>query len=429
MDKETLREKLEKIEEQEITNAIKKSNKLNKRAVKGWLVLLGCGITIVIIGLLYRFTGKGESIHFSNPKMYGTIVDLNDFMIVDNTLAINYSPRIPIRGIFLTANTAGIQTSLDNLIKLANETEINAFVIDVKNDDGHITYDMDIPLVDQIGSEYYAIKDIDVVMDKLYDNNIYPIARIVAFKDPYLSSHVTEYAIKNQDGSLFQYKNITWISPYNKDAWKYIIDVAKEAAKSGFKEIQFDYIRFEATHSLEGANFGATADTTKSRTEVIVEFIEYAQKELEPYDVAISADVFGTIIISAIDANMIGQNYYEMSKRLDVICPMVYPSHYGRGYYGVPASQPPDLFPYEIIYGSMQDSNKVIDTIPKGENRPIVRPWLQAFTASYLGGGNYMTYDGDAIKKQIQAAYDAGLDEWLLWNSGNRYYKEGLIGK
>lgn len=408
----------------------KKKKTSIKLALRGWLVLFICGILAVVIATVYRFGIKSDEINIGDKNIAlatGNMVDFNDFMEKDNKLSKEYYVKKPIRGIFLTANTAGIRSSLDALIQLANETEINAFVIDVKNDDGHITYDMNVPLADSIGAERYAIKDIDEVMDKLYDNNIFPIARIVVFKDPFLSSHITDYAIKNQDGSLFQYKKISWLSPYNEDAWKYIVDVAKEAALTGFKEIQFDYIRFEATGSLANANFG-NVDQSLSRTDVITKFIDYAMKELKPYNVEVSADVFGTIIISEIDANMIGQNYLEMGKRLDVICPMVYPSHYGRGYYGIPASLPPDLHPYEIIYGSMMDSEKVLDLIPKGENRAIVRPWLQAFTASYLGKGNYMTYDGEAIRKQIQAAYDAGLDEWLLWNSGNRYSKEGIIG-
>lgn len=408
-------------------SGVKKKKNRNRLAIKCWLVLFIVGIATVALSYLYRLDHM-EEIKLKDPKVYGTLVDLTDFMKVNDATDVDYSVRKPIKGIFLTANTAGIASSLDNLINLANETEINAFVIDVKNDFGNVTYDMNLPMVDQIGAEYHAIKDIDAVMDKLYDNNIYPIARIVAFKDPYLSSHVTDYAIKNKDGSLFKYKDISWISPYNEDAWKYIVDIAKEAAKSGFKEIQFDYIRFEATHSLEQADFG-TVDSTENRMEVIVRFIEYAQKELEPYDVVVSADVFGTIIVSDIDAKMIGQNYLEMAKRLDVICPMVYPSHYGRGYYGVPASKSPDFYPYEIIYGSMMDSNKVLSNISEGENKPIVRPWLQAFTASYLGSGNYMTYDGNAIKKQIQAVNDAGLEEWLLWNSGNRYSRDGLMAE
>ncbi len=382
---------------------------------------------IAIVAFLFFFGNDLKNGVSRIQNSSSETVDLSDYNVLKQGKVKPYKAE-PIKGIFLTANTAGISSSLDALIQLANQTEINAFVIDVKNDFGNVTYNMDIKQVDEIGSEYIAIKDINKVMDKLYNNNIYPIARIVAFKDPYLSSHKTEYAIKNKDGSLFQYKNVSWVSPYNKDAWKYIVDIAKEAALSGFKEIQFDYIRFEATYSLENADFGHE-DSYENRMEIIVDFIEYAKSELEPYGVVVSADVFGTIIVSEIDAKMIGQNYLEMSKSLDVICPMVYPSHYGRGYYGVPASKSPDLYPYEIIYGSMMDSNNVINKITSENERPVVRPWLQAFTASYLGGGNYMTYDGKAIQAQIKAVKDAGLEEWLLWNSGNRYSKDGLSAK
>ncbi|MBC7958937.1 MAG: putative glycoside hydrolase [Vallitaleaceae bacterium] len=419
----------------------KKDQNTQKKSVKGWLVLLVSGLLCIAIAVVYRFVlNKDEisevpldptqTIEGENSKEKATvqeptkeaIIDFSDFMPSRQEVSTVFKTQAPIRGIFLTANTAGIETSLDKLIQLADETEINAFVIDVKNDDGNITFDINVPLVDEIGSEDRAIRNINIVMDKLYNHNIYPIARIVAFKDPYLSSHVTDYAIKNADGSLFYYKKISWLNPYNKDCWKYIIDVAKEAAKAGFKEIQFDYIRFEATHSLDNANFGETNNLT--RMDVIASFIDYAKTELKPYDVVVSADVFGTIIESEVDAKMIGQNYQEMAKRLDVICPMVYPSHYGRGYFGLPSTEPPDLHPYEIIFGSMQASNEVLMDVV--ENKAIVRPWLQAFTASYLGSGEYMTYDGSAIRKQIQGAYDAGLTEWLLWNAGNRYSSDGL---
>ncbi len=415
-----------------------KSNKdTSKRAFKGWMVLLLTAVICVIIAAVYRFGFNDQELEEKNGPLAPSdiskeekdegitqaIVDLDDFMVAPSAVTTVFKTEPTIRGIFLTANTAGISKSLDNLIQLANDTEVNAFVIDVKNDDGEITYNMDLKLVDDIGAEKAAIRDINVVMDKLYDNNIYPIARIVAFKDPYLSKKMTDYAIKNQDGSLFMYKNISWLNPYNEDSWKYIVDVAKEAAKSGFKEIQFDYIRFEATRTLETADFG-DIDPNISKIDVITHFLDYANKELEPYDVVVSADVFGTIIQSEVDAKIIGQNYLEMAKRLDVICPMVYPSHYGRGYFGLPSSEPPDLHPYEIIYGSMEASRKLLETAP--ETQIKVRPWLQAFTASYLPNGEYMTYDGDAIREQIQGAYDAGLTEWLLWNSRNKYDMGGL---
>lgn len=417
---------------------------------KTWLFLIIVAIICIGLALFYQyFISDTNDNHVSKDddgiidKIIDGIIDSEDKITVedivvdfDDYLTMNvqnsdkYYEREPIKGLFLTAYSAGTSSTVDRLINLANETEVNAFVIDVKNDSGRLTFDMDIPLADEIGAEYLAIKDIDELMDKLYDNNIYPIARIVSFKDPFLSSHVTDYAIKNQDGSLFYYGGISWINPYNEAAWEYIIDVAKEAANVGFKEIQFDYIRFEATYKLENADFG-DIDETKTRKDIIVHFLDYANEELKDYDVVISADVFGTIITSEVDAKMIGQDYVEMAKRLDVICPMVYPSHYGRGYYGLPSDKSADFFPYEIIYGAMSDSNERYEEIGEDEKGAVVRPWLQAFTASYLdygtNVGNYMYYDDAAIRAQIQATYDAGLKEWLLWDASNVYEPNGLL--
>ncbi|MDA3847535.1 MAG: putative glycoside hydrolase [Vallitaleaceae bacterium] len=329
----------------------------------------------------------------------------------------------PIKGIYLSGYTAGTETSRDSMIEFADTTEINAFVIDVKNDDGFILFDTDIAVADEIGSERGHMRDITAVMDDLYAHDIYPIARIVAFKDPYLSSKLTDYAIKNQDGSLFKYHGVSWMNPYSMDAWIYIVDIAKAAAEAGFKEVQFDYIRFEATSSLNNADFG-DIDPDVTRKDIIVSFLEYASTELAPYDIKISADVFGTIITSEVDARTIGQDYYRMSEYLDVICPMVYPSHYAKGSYGTAY---PDKEPYTIIYGSMTDSNEVLGDLVTNEDI-IVRPWLQAFTASYLKTPNYMVYDGDAIRAQIQATYDAGLEEWILWKASNTYSTGGLLG-
>lgn len=328
----------------------------------------------------------------------------------------------PIRGIYLSAYTAA--KNRDHLVSLADETEVNAFVIDVKSDTGRIMFDMDHELIDDTGAEYILIDDMEAMMDDLYAHNIYPIARIVCFKDEFMAERVPEYAIHNQDGSMFYYGGIPWLNPYNQDTWAYLLDVSKACAEAGFKEIQFDYVRFEATRTLNDADFGDIPEDY-NRRDVIADFIAYAKAELEPYDVKLSADVFGAIITSEVDARTIGQDYYRMSENLDVICPMVYPSHYSMGSYGATY---PDLEPYTIIYGSMMDSNEVLqDLLDAGEI--VVRPWLQAFTASYLKEPNkYMVYGGEAIRAQIQGAYDAGLTEWILWNAGNSYSSNGLEG-
>lgn len=353
-------------------------------------------------------------------------MDYSTFQAITPVSKLDYYERDDIKGIYISGHVAGLSDRMDSLIELADTTELNAFVIDVKDDDGRISYKADIPAVIDVGSATNHIRDIEGLMDKLYAHDIYPIARIVTFKDPYLARNRQEYAIKNNDGSLFVYKKINWLNPYNRECWDYIIDVAKDAAKKGFKEIQFDYIRFEATRTLNGINFGFDSEEL-TRQDIIYEFVEYAMEELSPYGVEVSADVFGTIITSDFDARTIGQDYVRMSSKLDVICPMVYPSHYGFGFYGAPAGVHSDLYPYSVIKGSMDDSTEKLKEIPQGDHVAEVRPWLQAFTASYLGAGNYMVYGKEAIRDQIEAAYDAGLDEWILWHAGVRYNSNYLL--
>jgi hypothetical protein len=396
----------------------------------------GFSFVIIILAIFMMFySNKGREIDmpvYNDVEMgdnTNIIVDFSYYNEVPNVNHPLYNEPVKVKGLFVNASAASSKSRLDELIAIADETEINAFVIDVKDDDGYITFNIDHPIANEISADRRSLGNVNALMDRLYEHDIFPIARIVCFKDPYLAKNKTEYAIKNMDGSLWKYKDIAWLNPYNRDSWEYIVDVAKEAAKIGFKEIQFDYIRFEATSTLNQADLGSESLET-SRTEIIVEFLDYAKKELEPYNVVLSADVFGIIFLSTADGRRIGQDYVEMSQHLDVISPMVYPSHYGKGgFYGTPKDIHSDWFPYEIIYGSMMNSNRVLDEIPEDSNKPVVRPWLQAFTATYLKNPNYRVYDGIALQEQVQGVYDAGLEEWILWNAGSNYsrIRDGLV--
>ncbi|WP_058486492.1 putative glycoside hydrolase [Defluviitalea phaphyphila] len=331
---------------------------------------------------------------------------------------INYSTFLEpkkIKAIYVSGWIAGSSKYMDKLIEIANTTEINAMVIDVKNDEGLLTFKADVPLAKEIGAtDNVGIRDINELMYKLKENNIFPIARIVVFKDPLLPEKRPDLAIKNKDGSIFRAKKTAWVNPYNKESWEYIIDIAKEAARVGFKEIQFDYIRFDTSAGMSSVDLGPLAEE-KSKTEIIAEFTEYAAKELKPLGVFVSADVFGTIITSKIDADLIGQDYVEMARHLDYICPMIYPSHYADGSFGI---KYPDLQPYETILAALKASNEKLSQLPE-EERPIVRPWLQDFTANWID--HYQVYGEKQVREQIQATYDAGLEEWLLWSPSNIY--------
>ncbi len=156
---------------------------------------------------------------------------------------------------------------------------------------------------------------------------------------------------------------------------------------------------------------------------MITEFVRYAYEGLASQGLYVSADVFGTIIGSEIDANAVGQSYTEMAKHLDYICPMIYPSHYGPGNFGI---EYPDTKPYDTVLGALQKSRTVLEAAAEEDghvsNQAVVRPWLQDFTASYLGEGKYINYGYNEVQEQIRAVQDAGYDEWILWSAANRYH-------
>ncbi len=332
--------------------------------------------------------------------------------------------RIPTKakGLYVTARAAGTGSLRDYLIRIADTTEINALVIDVKDDNGKITYSMDSPLAKEIKAVTNMVPNMEALLKELKAKGIYVIARIVAFKDPHLAEQRHDLAIKKTNGSLYRDNNgECWVNPYQKEVWDYLVDVASRAAATGFQEIQFDYIRFSTGKGMDKVDFGEEAKT-KTKEDVILEFTKYAYDKLKPLGVFVSADVYGTIISSKLDAGLVGQNYVEMARYLDYICPMIYPSHFGEGNYGV---KYPDLEPFKIIRKVLTASKEKLDEIPSGEHRAIVRPWLQDFTASWLD--HYMVYGPDELRQQIGGVYAAGYEEWLVWNAACNYSVKGLM--
>lgn len=351
--------------------------------------------------------------------------------------------RPKVRGIFVTGPMAGT-SNMENLIKLVDETELNAIVMDVKNDEGRITYDMQIPTVKEVGAGICYVQDMEALIEECKEKNIYLIARIVAFKDPFLGKVKPEWCVHNRDGSVFQDKSgFEWLNPYEPQVWEYLLDVAEEALRMGFDEVQFDYIRFSTDSGMENVNFGQS-DEEKNREEIIGDFIKYASERVHEAGGVISADVYGMVIDSRIDQEIVGQNYVEMSRYLDYISPMVYPSHYGPYNYDIPV---PDAEPYKLVLTALQASKKVlagvlVKTVSGNEGMEYsteeiaalvpmegiqaqVRPWLQDFTATWVKG--HINYGPEEIRAQIQAVYDAGYEEWILWNASNRYTEDGLL--
>ena len=377
----------------------------------------------------------------------------------EETVTEPFAEKVRVKGIYVTGAMAGT-SNMDNLIALVDRTELNTMVIDVKNDEGRVVYDMDSALVREIGAVKEYVSDMPGLIRKCKEHGIYLIARIVAFKDPFLAENRQDLALTDKNGNIFRDKSgLAWVNPYKREVWDYLQEIARQAASVGFDEIQFDYIRFSTDAGMSKVDFGEDA-LEQDKEDVITEFTIYAAQELHDMGVPLSADVYGVIIDSKLDASIVGQNYYEMAKHLDYISPMVYPFHYGPGNLGLAV---PDAQPYETIFRSMKTSRKVLagmgreaedmqvsgndvsgnnisensasgnsmdaadpkDLVPNQEIRADVRPWLQDFTATWVKG--HIRYGPEEIRAQIQAVYDAGYEEWILWNASNRYTEGGLL--
>lgn len=391
--------------------------------MKKWL------LTVIVCMLALAGCSKGKSVS-EVPETEASVESLTEetetepIVIAETEAPVPEKQRVKVKGIYISGYMAG-SSGLDAILDKIEQTEINAVVIDVKNDDGRITFAMEgAPTVNEIGASQKFIGDIDGLMQKLEDRGIYTIARVVAFRDPYLAEQKPDWSLKNADGSLHRdNKGLAWVNPYKQEVWDYLVEVGTQAARVGFDEIQFDYIRFATDKTMKEVVFDEADTKGRSKTDIITEFITYAYDKLSAEDVFVGADVFGTIIGSKIDADAVGQIYNVMSQHLDYICPMIYPSHYGDGNFGI---EHPDTQPYDTILAALQKSKQDLYlTRGEGDRQAIVRPWLQDFTASYLK--HYIKYGPKEIRAQIQAVYDAGYDEWILWSASNKYSWDGLL--
>jgi hypothetical protein len=313
-----------------------------------------------------------------------------------------------VRGLYLNAWAAGSSRKLQRLIEVANATEINTFVIDVK-EGGQISYRSSVPLARQIGADHPHIRDIRGVLRQLRDNGIYPIARIVVFRDATLAEARPDWAVRRVDGGdWIDHYGHRWVDSYNPDVWDYNIAIAREALELGFSEIQWDYVRFPDVPASLMRTAAWPASEGRSKADGIREFLLYSREQLAAFDVPVTADVFG-LTVSARDDMGIGQLWEKMVDATDVLLPMVYPSHFARGTYGIPL---PNAQPYETVLRSMEDAVRRTAGVT---GAATIRPWLQDFT---LGAPRY---GPEHVRAQIDAVYAAGLEEWVLWHPGSNY--------
>ncbi len=301
----------------------------------------------------------------------------------------------PQKGIYSTKWTARAK-GINDLIRIADETEINALIIDVKDSGVYL-------------GDY--IKDL---VSELHQKNIYVIARMVVFQDSSQIASHPDWYFKKSDGTLWQdKKGWYWLDPENREVWDYNVSIAKEAIDAGFDEINFDYIRYPAFVKDEDVNF-PPENRVVVKSQVINEFSQYLTSELKKYDsgIKLSVDVFAYSMLRTDDLK-IGQVFKELYDYFDYICPMIYPSHYIPGNFGF---ENPADYPYEVVLKTIESGKAQLGE----KDLKKLRPWIQDFNIGAM-------YDGEMVRKEKQAVYDSGLTAgWLLWNPRNVYSESAL---
>jgi hypothetical protein len=305
---------------------------------------------------------------------------------------------------------------LEKILGICEATEVNSLVIDIKDDDGVVAWKSDIGIVNQIKSNgSIPLKDYAKLMTYLKSKDIHTIARIVAFKDPYFASKFNQHAIQLKTGGVYKDKSgKIWVNPFDEFVWKYLVAISEEAALRGFDEIQYDYVRFPDGASYYNPITDFPGRNGRDKDVGIEDFLKYANKELQPYNVSLGADVFGIITHSWDDKpDDIGQTWRKIADQTNYICPMIYPSHYGPGNYNFAV---PDAHPYDVTRLSMMEA---LERNAAEKKPAAIRPWIQGFTATWVSG--HISYNASIIQKELAAAAELGVNQYIIWNAGNNY--------
>jgi hypothetical protein len=317
-----------------------------------------------------------------------------------------------VRGLYVNRWMA-LSDKIWTLIHVAETTEVNALVIDVKDDRGLVLYHSSVPLAHAIGADTVSpmrTTRIRAILDTMRAHGVYPIARIVVAKDPLLATQRKDWGIRTKaDTSVLwhDHQGRPWLDPTQRGVWQYAVDLAREAVGLGFSEVQFDYVRFPDDKRLvTDATFPLAQGRTRAM--VIHDQLAFAHTALKPLGVPFAIDVFGLTASDTTDMG-IGQRWEMFVGQADVVQPMSYPSHYAPGAYHLSA---PNAHPTAVITHTLDDARRRSAGVG-GAGR--IRPWYQAFT---LGPPHYGVTQ---IRAQIEAGYDRGIEGWLLWNPGSRY--------
>lgn len=315
---------------------------------------------------------------------------------------------LSVRGIYVSGWTAGSSKKMEQLIALTKEQDANSMVIDIKDATGKLSYQ---PLDEDLratGVGTRKIADLPALTKRLHDEGIYVIGRLAVFQDPYRATLHPEEAFHIKDtGAVWRdSKGLAWLRADAESVWEYATAIALDAYAQGFDEINVDYVRYPSDGKLDAIENRAGATV---RAETIERFFAYLDEHIRGAGIPLSADLFGLTMTATGDIG-IGQELLRIAPHVDVIAPMIYPSHFAAGSYGYTS---PAAHPYEIITHSLSDGIKKLATIGIGPEK--LRPWLQDF--DLLG----VRYTSAMIADQIRATEEQGITGWLIWDPKNIY--------
>mgnify|MGYP005664141183 CR=1 FL=1 len=316
------------------------------------------------------------------------------------------------KALYVSFWAAGSKKYMQRILELAKNTEINTVIIDVKNEFGSLSYKTDVPLAKRIGAhKERTIFNIEAFIERLKKQNLYVIGRIVVFKDDRLAESMQKYALKDSNGTVWRNREkLAWVDPFEPKVHEYVSQIAADAAKRGFDEINFDYVRFPLKKGLVYPK----VLNQENRVQAISDFLRTANRALRFHNVYTSVDTYGYVCWNKSDTN-IGHTIKSLSQHSDYIAPMLYPSGFGAGILGF--TDPTD-HPFEIINASL---NAALERAEISPSR--FRPWLQSFK-DY--GFDRKFFRSKEISEQIKGAEDASSSGWMLWNPSSRFSAKGL---
>lgn len=317
-----------------------------------------------------------------------------------------------VRALYMSSWVAGTPSIRKRLVDIIDTTELNAVVIDVKDNTGITTWDS-------------RMRDMDEFIRELHAKNIYVIARVASFQDPdYVKNHPDQAVHSKKTGGVWRdRKGVPWVDTGSKQMWEYLLTISKEAYARGFDEINLDYIRFPTDGVLSDMEFPISKERgLYNKPEIVAEFYEFITGELHKEGIPVSGDLFGIIATSKADIPVLGQDLHVAYKTFDYIALMVYPSHYANGTFGF--SNPAE-HPREVINQSMLGAISIAGEVASSTNVSTsslvakLRPWYQDFD---LGA----VYTKEMVRAQIDAGENVGINSWMLWDPANKYTPTAL---